>query len=43
MNLLMTEEVNQCQIAVAVFAPLREGQQVVNVKFFLIEERFSTF
>jgi hypothetical protein len=43
MNMLVTEEMNQCQIAVDIFAPLRFCQAVVNLKFFLIEERFSTF
>jgi hypothetical protein len=43
MDLLMTEQVNQCQIAVGIFAPLRPCQEVVNVKFFVVEERFPTF
>src|SRR5258707_4733380 len=43
MDLLMTEQMNQCQVAVAIFAPLGSGQQMVNLKFFVIEEGFSTF
>src|SRR5713101_4066118 len=31
MNVLMTEQMNQYQIAVTVFAPKRSGQQVVNL------------
>ncbi len=38
----MTEEMNQNQVAVAIFTPLRSRQQVVNLKVFVIEERFST-
>jgi len=41
MNVLMTEQVNQCQITVDIFAPKRFCQAVVNLDFFLIEERFS--
>ena len=43
MNVLMTEQVNQCQIAVGIFAPLRPCQEVVDVEFFVVEERFPTF
>ena len=39
----MTEQVNQRQVAVGVFAPLRPCQQVVDLKFFIIEEGFTTF
>src|SRR5258708_38067067 len=43
MYMLMTEQVNQYQIAVAIFAPLGFCQAVVNLKLFLIEEGLSTF
>jgi hypothetical protein len=43
MNMLMTEQVNQCQIAVDIFAPLGCCQAVVNLNFFIVEEGFSTF
>ena len=43
MNVLMTEQMNQCQVAVGIFASLRPGQQMVNLKFFVIEEGFPTF
>ena len=43
MDLLMAEQVNQRQVAVAVFAPLRAGQQMVDLQFFLIEEGVPTF
>ena len=43
MNLLMTEQVNQRQVAIAVCAPLRAGQQMVDLQFFLIEEGVPTF
>ena len=43
MNMLMTEQMNQRQIAVDIFAPLGFCQAVVNLKLFLIEEGFSTF
>ena len=43
MNMLMTEQVNQYQIAVDIFAPLGFCQAVVNLKLFLIEEGLSTF
>jgi hypothetical protein len=42
MDVLMTEQVNQRQVAVAAFAPKGSGQQMVDLQFFLIEERFST-
>ena len=42
-NVLMTEQVNQYQIAVDIFAPLGFCQAVVNLKLFLIEEGLSTF
>src|SRR6266487_2007771 len=42
-NLLVTEQVNQCQIIVAIFAPKRSGQEVMNLYLFIIEERFPTF
>ena len=38
MDVLMAEQVNQCQIAVRAFAPFRPGQQMVNLKLFIIEE-----
>jgi hypothetical protein len=38
MNVLMAEQVNQRQVAVAILTPLRFCQTVVNLKFFLIEE-----
>jgi len=43
MNTLMAEQMDQCQVAIDIFAPLRLCQAMVNLKFFLIEERFSTF
>jgi hypothetical protein len=43
MDVLMAEQVNQHQIAVGVIAPFRSCQQVVNLKFFIVEERFSAF
>jgi len=41
--MLMTEQVNQRQVAIAVCAPLRAGQQMVDLQFFLIEEGVPTF
>lgn len=43
MDVLMTEQMNQCQVAVDAFASLRERYQVVKVEFFIIEEGLSTF
>ena len=43
MDVLMAKQMNQRKIAVGIFAPLRPCQQVVNLEFFVIEERFSAF
>jgi hypothetical protein len=43
MDVLMTEQMNQCQVAVAILASLGPGQKMMNLKFFVIEEGFSTF
>jgi len=43
MDVLMTEQMNQCQIAVEIFSPKRFCQAMVNLNFFFIEEGFSTF
>ncbi len=43
MDVLMTEEMNQYQIAIVIFASLGPGQKMMNLKFFVIEEGFSTF
>ena len=42
MDLLMAEEMNQYQIARVIFASLGPGPKMMNLKFFIIEERFST-
>ena len=41
-NVLMTEQMNQYQVAVGILSPLSLCQKMVNLKFFFIEERFST-
>ena len=38
MDLLMTEEMNQCQVAVAIFASPGSGQKMMKLKFLVIEE-----
>ena len=43
MTVLMAEQVNQDEVAVAILAPLRPCSKVVNVEFFVIEEGLSTF
>src|SRR5512135_1121226 len=43
MNVLMTEQMNQHQVAVGIFSPLGSCQKMVHLKFLLVEERFSTF
>src|SRR6266567_4327001 len=43
MNMLMTEQMNQCQMAGDIFSPKRFCQAMVNLNFFFIEEGFSTF
>jgi len=43
MNLLMTEQVNQRQVTILVFAPLRARHKMVELQFFIIEEGVSTF
>ena len=43
MHVLMTEQMNQRQIAVGIFASLRPGQEMMNLKSFVIEEGFPTF
>jgi hypothetical protein len=40
MDLLMTAKMNHCQIAVGIFASLGPGQEMMNLKFFVIEEGF---
>src|SRR5260221_10260043 len=39
----MTEQMNYSQVAVAILSSLRLCQKMVNLKFFLVEESFSTF
>ena len=41
MYLLMTEEVNQYQVAVAIVAPKGSSNPVVNLEFFIVEKRFK--
>jgi len=41
MNLLVTEQVNQHQIAVTVVASEGSGKPVMNLYFLIIEERFK--
>ena len=41
-NMLMTEQMNQYQVAVGILSSLRLRQKMVNLKFFFVEERFST-
>jgi hypothetical protein len=43
MNLLVTEQMNQCQIAANIFSPLGPCQEMMNVKFFVVEGGFPTF
>jgi hypothetical protein len=38
-NMLMTEQMNQYQVAVGVLSSLRLRQKMVNLKFFFVEER----
>jgi len=42
-NLLMTEQMNQYQIAVAIVASTGSREPVMNLNFFTIEERFKAF
>src|SRR5205807_1794438 len=43
MDLLMTEQVNQCKVAIGTFPPVGLGQKMVNLNVFIIEEGLSTF
>jgi hypothetical protein len=42
-NVLMTEQMNQYQVAVGILASLRLCQKMVNLKFSIVEKRCSTF
>jgi len=42
MDLLMAEQVNQTEIAVDAFSPLRSCSQMVNVYLLIIEKGFTT-
>ncbi len=42
MNVLMTEQMNQHEVAVGILSPLSLCQKMVNLKFFIVEERVST-